>query len=42
MELFFTGNSMLMKGTPKELRAYLEEAALKYRTIEELIRANLH
>ena len=42
MEVFFTGKSFLIKGTPVELKAYLNEAAAKHITVEELIKANLN
>lgn len=42
MEMFVTNKSILLKGTPKELQEYLDKAALKFTTIEELIKANLN
>ncbi len=42
MELFFTKNTLFFRGTPGELKEYLENAITKYSTIEELIRLNLN
>ncbi len=42
MELFFTNTSLLIKGSPREIKEYFEMAVLQYPTLDALLQANLN
>ena len=42
MELFFTNTSLLIKGSPREIKEYFEMAVRQYPTLDALLQANLN